>query len=95
MTLLAALESCDMLLIDDLHCFDFHLDDDGLMAECMDGRQLRRWQFNPQQVAAAQREGDQWRIDGVQGQHRLVCMSALRATDEDDDEEDPQAPAHG
>jgi hypothetical protein len=42
-----------MLLIDGLHAFDFTFDETGLVIECMDGRQLRRWSFTPEQVAAA------------------------------------------
>lgn len=46
-----ALQSCDMLLIDGLHAFEFTADTTGLRVECMDGRQLRRWSFTPEQVA--------------------------------------------
>ncbi|BFO03219.1 hypothetical protein KNHN1_15970 [Pseudomonas guariconensis] len=91
-TLATALESCDMLLIDGLHAFDFTFDADGLSVECMDGRQLRRWRFTPEQVAAAVAEGDQWLLDDADGEHRLVCMDALRAS-EDDDDEDLEEPA--
>ncbi|MNG78032.1 hypothetical protein D3C81_527830 [compost metagenome] len=88
-----ALASCDMLLIDGLHAFDFTADAAGLVIECMDGRQLRRWSFTPEQVAAAVASGDEWRLDDAQGEHRLVCMSAFRAPDEDEDEADVDEPA--
>lgn len=85
-SLATALESCDMLLIDGLHAFDFTFDAAGLSIECMDGRQLRRWRFTSEQIAAAVAEGEQWRLEDAEGEHRLVCMSALRASEDDDDE---------
>ncbi|MGN8260609.1 DUF5629 family protein [Pseudomonas sp. SMSB3] len=91
--LATALASCDMLLIDGLHAFDFTCDESGLSIECMDGRQLRRWSFTPEQIAAAVGEHDQWQLADEQGEHRLVCMSAFRAPDEDDEEVDPNLPA--
>ena len=87
MTLLShALQSCDMLLIDGLHAFDFTFDDTGLAIECMDGRALKRWQFSVAQVDAAVAQGDEWLLGNEAGEHRLVCVSALRASEEDDDE---------
>ncbi len=91
--LATALTCCDMLLIDGLHAFEFTCDEAGLSIECMDGRQHRRWSFTPEQVAAAVGEGDQWQLSDAQGEHRLVCMSAFRAPDEDDDEPDLDQPA--
>ncbi len=88
-----ALQSCDMLLIDGLHAFDFTFDATGLTVECMDGRQMRRWSFTTEQVAAAVGSGDQWQLNDDQGEHRLVCMSAFRASDEDEDESDLEEPA--
>ncbi|MBR7523915.1 DUF5629 family protein [Pseudomonas juntendi] len=88
-----ALQSCDMLLIDGLHAFDFTADTTGLRVECMDGRQLRRWSFTPEQVAAATAMGDEWQLDDANGAHRLVCMSAFRAPDEDQDEPHLDDPA--
>ncbi|MBH3410486.1 DUF5629 family protein [Pseudomonas putida] len=88
-----ALQSCDMLLIDGVHAFDFTCDETGLTIECMDGRQLRRWSFTPEQIAAAVGADDQWQLADAQGEHRLVCMSAFRAPDEDDDEADLDQPA--
>ncbi len=92
-TLSTALAACDMLLIDGLHAFDFIADDTGLSVECMDGRQLRRWQFTAEQVAAAAQQGNDWLISDAQGEHRLVCMQAFRAPDEDEDEPDLEEPA--
>ncbi|QXI39986.1 DUF5629 family protein [Pseudomonas xantholysinigenes] len=86
-TLATALAACDMLLIDGLHAFDFTFDESGLTIECMDGRQLRRWVFSADQVAAASGAGDDWSLSDGEGEHRLVCMSAFRAPDEEDDEE--------
>lgn len=91
--LATALQTCDMLLIDGLHAFDFTFDETGLVIECMDGRQLRRWTFTPEQVAAATGAGDDWRLASAEGEHRLVCMSAFRAPDEEDDESDVDEPA--
>ncbi|WP_252091220.1 DUF5629 family protein [Pseudomonas sp. MWU13-3659] len=93
MTLATALESCDMLLIDGLHAFDFSFDETGLTIECMDGRQLRRWAFTADQIAAATGAGDDWSLSSVDGEHRLVCMSAFRAPDEEDDEQEMDTPA--
>ncbi|MDF0732512.1 DUF5629 family protein [Pseudomonas entomophila] len=92
-TLATALASCDMLLIDGLHAFDFTFDATGLAIECMDGRQLRRWHFTAEQVAAAEGAGEDWRLQDGEGEHRLVCMSALRAPEDDDEETDLDEPA--
>ncbi|RCL21487.1 hypothetical protein C6A77_22380 [Pseudomonas sp. AFG_SD02_1510_Pfu_092] len=91
--LATALQSCDMLLIDGLHAFDFTCDASGLTVECMDGRQLRRWSFTAEQVAAAIASADEWQLDDANGAHRLVCMSAFRAPDDDQDEADLDEPA--
>ncbi|MFK0312665.1 DUF5629 family protein [Pseudomonas sp. NPDC090233] len=91
--LATALASCDMLLIDGLHAFDFTSDETGLTVECMDGRQLRRWTFTAEQVASAIAVGDEWQLNDANGEHRLVCMSAFRAPDEDDDEPQMDEPA--
>ncbi|MFK0087633.1 DUF5629 family protein [Pseudomonas sp. NPDC090755] len=85
-TLSQALQFCDMLLVDGLHAFDFIFDDTGLYIESMDGRTLKKWSFTPDQIAAARAEGEDWLIAADSGEHRLVCMSAFRAPDEDDDE---------
>jgi len=93
MSLATALASCDMLLIDGLHAFDFTFDESGLMVECMDGRQHRRWTFTTEQLATAVGAGDEWVVNDAQGEHRLVCMSAFRAPDEENDEPDLDEPA--
>ncbi|MBJ9977726.1 DUF5629 family protein [Pseudomonas sp. S75] len=92
-TLNAALQSTDMLLIDGLHAFEFEVEAGSLVIQCMDGRQLRRWCFSAEQVAAARAEGNDWLIDDAEAEHRLVLMSALRAPEEDEDEPHLQAPA--
>ena len=78
-----------MLLIDGLHAFDFSFDDSGLVVECMDGRARKRWQFSVGQIDAAVEQGGEWQVSNDAGEHRLVCMSALRASEEEDDDETP------
>ncbi|MEG0967690.1 MAG: DUF5629 family protein [Pseudomonas sp.] len=92
-TLSHVLQSCDMLLIDGLHAFDFTFDDTGLHIECMDGRALKKWSFTPEQIVAARAEGGDWLIAADSAEHRLVCMSAFRAPDDDQDEPDLDEPA--
>lgn len=96
-TLATALESSDMLLIDGLHAFDFTFDANGLLIECMDSRELKRWTFTPEQVAAAIGAGEEWRLNDDQGEHQLVCISAVYGSDDDDeyddDEPDLETPA--
>ena len=87
-TLLATLEHCDMVEIDGLHAFEFSLDeDDNLHIECLDGRVSKHWEFTPAEVEAATFDPDlqSWLITGSSGEHRLVCMTAFRG---DDDEEE-------
>jgi hypothetical protein len=86
-TLLSVLETSDMLVINDLHCFDFSLEAGGLRAECVDGRDLKRWWFSAAQVAAARFDGQVWDISDDHSAHRLVCMSAFSASDELDEQE--------
>lgn len=89
--LLTALESCDMLEIDGLHAFDFSLDEQQLLIECMDGRASKRWTFSLAQVQAATFDDtlQSWTISGDSGEHRLVCMSAFSArNDEEPTDED-------
>ncbi|UMZ14743.1 DUF5629 family protein [Pseudomonas sp. MPFS] len=87
-TLLTVLQACDMLEIDGLHAFDFSLDDQGLLIECMDGRAAKRWSFSLAQVQAATFDPDlqSWTLEGDSGEHRLVCMSAFSARDEEEDD---------
>ncbi|WP_286786245.1 MULTISPECIES: DUF5629 family protein [Pseudomonas] len=101
-TLLTALETADMLLIDDLHAWQFALDEaalaqgvfgdaDSLLSiECMDGRTRRVWRFSSVQVRAATFDApsDSWRIADADGEHRLVCLAAFGGDDSDADEDD-------
>ncbi len=83
------LETSGMLLIDDLHAFDFVLDAGELRIECMDGRELKRWKFTSAQLAAAHFDEAQqfWAISNENGSYRLVCLSAFSPSDEDDEQE--------
>ncbi|AXK57379.1 DUF5629 family protein [Pseudomonas protegens] len=87
-TLLTALEACDMLEIDGLHAFDFTLDEQRLLIECMDGRAAKRWSFTLAQVQAATFDQalQSWTLVADSGEHRLVCMSAFSARDEEESE---------
>lgn len=87
-TLAQALECADMIIIDELYAFDFALADDGLTIVCMDGRTERRWHFSLEAVACANfvTEGDQWKIDGLDTEHRLRLLDAFSAEEDDDQE---------
>ncbi|NBF03009.1 hypothetical protein GV819_11985 [Pseudomonas sp. Fl5BN2] len=87
-TLLTALEACDMLEIDGLHAFDFTLDEQRLLIECMDGRAAKRWSFTLAQLQAATFDPQlqSWTLVADSGEHRLVCMSAFSARDEEESE---------
>lgn len=93
-TLSQALHTCDMLLVDGLHAFEFTRRDDGLQVECMDGNKLKRWFFTAAQVNESRADGADWLINADQSEHRLVCMSAFSAPDEDDEETPADAPAN-
>ncbi|MBD1553818.1 DUF5629 family protein [Pseudomonas typographi] len=82
-----ALQTADMLLIDDLHAFSFSLDEKGLSIECMDGRELKRWHFVPEAVSQARYDDSAglWLIDDVDGPHRLACMDAIIAAEEENE----------
>ena len=88
-TLRAALEASDMLEIDGLHAFDFSVDQERLLIECMDGRAAKRWTFTLAQVDAAEFDPalQSWTLNGESGEHRLVCLSAIRASNDDDEPE--------
>lgn len=88
-TLRAALEASDMLEIDGLHAWDFSLDDVQLLIKCMDGRAEKRWNFSAAQLDAAvfDQALQSWTLTGDSGEHRLVCLSALSANNDDDDTE--------
>lgn len=77
-TLRSVLESCDMLIIDDLHAWQFTLNDaePALLIECMDGRNRRVWSFTAEELAAARQDGDDWQLRSAQGEHRLQCLGA-------------------
>jgi hypothetical protein len=94
-TLLEALTTTDMLEIDDLYAWEFSLVEAiadaqaiALRIECIDGRTRRNWAFPLAAVQAAtfDPEGDTWCISDSQGAHRLRCLSAFVAGN--DDEED-------
>jgi len=87
-TLRAALETSVMLEIDGLHAFEFSLDDKGLLIEAMDGRVNKRWSMSPEQVDAAVYDDklQSWTLAGDASEHRLVCFSAVCASNDDDDE---------
>ena len=88
-TLRTALETSDMLVIDGLHAWDFSLDDVQLLIKCMDGRAEKRWHFTAPQIDAAQFDQglQSWTLVGDSGEHRLVCLSALSANNDDDEAE--------
>ena len=86
-SLILALQGSDMLLIDGLHAFDFTLDDTGLLIECVDGRALRQWRFTAQQLAAARPIEGEWALEGEKGPHRLRCMQAFSAREDDHEQE--------
>ncbi|NBA94301.1 DUF5629 family protein [Pseudomonas sp. R5(2019)] len=78
-----------MLLIDDLHAFEFDFDPaQGLKIECMDGRALKRWSFTPAQIEAARLDGETWLIQSDAGEHRLVCLNAFSASEDDEGEDE-------
>ena len=88
-TLRAALETSDMLVIDGLHAWDFSLDDVQLLIKCMDGRAEKRWKFTSEQIAAAVFDEtlQSWTLVGDSDEHRLVCLSAVAANNDDDETE--------
>jgi predicted 3-demethylubiquinone-9 3-methyltransferase (glyoxalase superfamily) len=88
MSLPIALQTCDMLLIDTLHAFDFSFDEEQtLHIQCMDGRELKRWQFTLQEQQAAQpgAESHSYVISQAGVSHQLTCLSAFSARDEEDE----------
>jgi hypothetical protein len=92
-TLLKILSTSDMLEIDGLHAFDFTLDEQQLLIECMDGRVNKRWNFSLEQVNAATFDQtlQSWTITGDTGEHRLVCLEAFTGNNNDEDEADDDA----
>ncbi|WP_220814413.1 DUF5629 family protein [Pseudomonas paralcaligenes] len=98
MSLLDALRGADMLLIDGLHAWQFELDEQAtgeqpqLSVECMDGRVRRVWQFSAVAVAVAVATDGAggWRIYDAEGEHELVCLGAISASNDDDEEGEPE-----
>jgi hypothetical protein len=94
MSLLDELRGADMLLIDGLHAWQFELHEQAsgeqlqLRVECMDGRTRRVWDFSSAEVAAAVagETPDSWRIVAASGSHELICLGAISADNDDDDE---------
>lgn len=97
--LLTQLQDADMLLIDGLHAWQIELIDEAgsedlqLLIECMDGRDRRLWRFTAAALAAASHDAatDCWRIEGADGQHELVILSGITASNDDDGEDKPAA----
>lgn len=83
-----ALQDSDMLIINGLHAFDFTVDQH-LLIESMDGRELKRWKFSPEQLNAATFDDilQSWLLTNEDGEHRLVCLSAIKGDNNNDEEE--------
>ena len=88
----SALNDSDMLIINGLHAFEF-IFDQHLLIESMDGRDLKRWKFSPEQLAAATFDESlqSWLLINEEGEHRLVCLSAFTGNNNDEDEADDDA----
>lgn len=107
-SLLEALQSADMLLINDLHAWQFSLEPAALAlaqaasgsefpllkVECMDGRTRRVWTFSVAAVLAAQLDPSSqcWALQDGNGEQRIHCLDAICASN-DDDGEDHAEPA--
>ncbi len=87
-TLTTALATSDMLIINGLHAFDFTLDRQ-LLIESMDGRELKRWTFSPEQLDAATFDDSlqSWVLCNDDGEHRLVCLNAIQGDNNNDEDE--------
>ena len=83
-----ALQDSDMLIINGLHAFDFTFDQH-LLIESMDGRELKRWKFSPEQLNAATFDDSlqSWLLTNEDGEHRLVCLSAIKSDNNNDEDE--------
>lgn len=94
--LLAELQNADMLLIDDLHAWQFSLAEEAtgdqplLTVECMDGRTRRVWVFSAAAVAAAARDAanGSWSLADSAGTHTLVCLGATVGSNDDAEDGD-------
>ncbi|WP_073522178.1 DUF5629 family protein [Pseudomonas fluorescens] len=87
-TLTCVLATSDMLIINGLHAFDFKLDQQ-LQIQIMDGRELKRWTFSPEQLEAATFDESlqSWLLINDDGEHRLVCLSAIQGDNNNDEDE--------
>ena len=87
-TLTRVLATSDMLIINGLHAFDFELDQH-LQIQSMDGRELKRWTFSPEQLEAATFDESlqSWLLINDDGEHRLVCLSAIQGDNNNDEDE--------
>jgi hypothetical protein len=99
-SLLEALQTADMLLINDLHAWQFSLEPAALAlaqlaagtelqllkVECMDGRTRRVWNFTVAAVLAAQLDSANqcWTLHDANGQQRITCLDAISATNDDE-----------
>lgn len=102
-SLLSALQGADMLEIDNLHAWQFSLDDTQpetafLSIECMDGRALRKWHFSLSEVQAAEYQAgdDSWTLHSAGTAHSLKCFAAIsgdNADEADEADSDPDSPA--
>lgn len=98
-TLLDELQNADMLLIDDLHAWQFDLDPQAageqvmLRVECIDGRERRVWSFSAAAVVAARLGEGAWSIVDAAGEHSLVCLGAVVAENDDEPDEADESPA--
>jgi hypothetical protein len=84
-TLLAALQTADMLEIDGLYAAEFSIGEH-VEIECMDGRERKVWRFTMAQLEAATFDAtlQSWVVNDGKADHRIVTMSAFVARDEDD-----------
>lgn len=88
-TLLAALQTSNMLEIDGLHAWEFSLGDEHLEIEAIDGRERKIWRFSLAQVQAAtfDTQLQSWTLSDGNADHRIVCLSGFTASDDDVDED--------
>lgn len=90
-TLLSVLQTADMLEINGLYAWQFELHSDpahsgpALRIECMDGRELRKWQFTLEQIAAAQHNvaSDTWAINDGKASHEVKALAGINADNAD------------
>ena len=86
--LTTALNDSDMLIIDGLHAFDFTFEET-FHIESMDGRELKRWTFSPEQLKAATFDESlqSWRLSNDDGEHHLACLQAVKGDNNNDEDE--------